>query len=435
MMSLRRTRTPGLVVARGERVETTHRRRRQTSAEPLRVAFPFARHSLGGSTVSGARLARTLHADGLVEPWIIAHSNGPAYRYLKSEGLPVEIRDGGRHSRGLSFVTYEPRTGIPVKLAALTVAALRWLSEHSVDIVHANDDMAATAWGIAARIRNVPLVWHIRQPRGHRNLDRFLARQASYMIFVADANRGRFATTALPPNTTVYNGMEPSRYTVDGWAPPPRATLRLDDDLPVLGFVGNLIRRKRPERAVEVSSRLRRFGLAHHLIIVGADYTGGRYTRTLRARAEKEGWSDYLHVLGERTDVPTLMQAFDCFLLCSDAEAFGLVIIEAMAAGTPVVATSVDGVPEIIAHGRTGLLAAPEDVDAMATHVHSMLTDRRRAEDIGEAGQRAAINRFSVTTTAKRVYDVYEDVMRVRRGSLELGRAYSRVAQQRNEST
>ena len=109
--------------------------------------------------------------------------------------------------------------------------------------------------------------------------------------------------------------------------------------------------------------------------------------------------------------------------------------IEAMAAGTPVVATSVDGVPEIIAHGRTGLLAAPEDVDAMAAHVQSILTDKCRSEEIGAAGQRAAINRFSVTTTAKRVYDVYEDLMRLRRGSPQLGRADSCVAQQRNKST
>lgn len=385
--------------------------RQRDETRPLRVVFPFARHDHGGSTVSGGRLARELAVLGGVEPLIVSHSRGPAWRHLVREGLSVEVRDEGRSGSGLSFVTYEPRHKALEKLLRLTRTADAWLASNPVDVVHANEDMVAAAWGIAARRRNVPLVWHLRQPHGHTMFDRLLLRLASYVIFVADHNRGRFnSTAALPRNRTIYNGLDPQRYTSNIGAGAARRRIGLDDGLPVIGFVGNLVERKRPERAVEVSKQLHRAGLDHHLVMAGTDYTAGHYTDELLRRARRAGIERRFHLLGKRDDVPQLMRAFDVFLLCSTTEAFGLVVIEAMASGVPVVATAVDGVPEIVDHGRTGLLVDRDDVESMVEAATLLVTDSELAERLSRASCAAVAARFSIHRTAMDIAEIYAEL-------------------------
>ena len=97
-------------------------------------------------------------------------------------------------------------------------------------------------------------------------------------------------------------------------------------------------------------------------------------------------------------------------------EPFGRVIVEAMAAGRPVVATAAGGVPEIVEAGSTGLLTAPGDLHGMAAAIGELLSDPNRATDMAERGRDSVRNRFTADRFAERLHRIYESTLADRRG-------------------
>jgi glycosyltransferase involved in cell wall biosynthesis len=144
-----------------------------------------------------------------------------------------------------------------------------------------------------------------------------------------------------------------------------------------------------------------------HLVIVGdALFTEDdrRYREELRRMADEEGLKGRIHFLGFRSDVVPLLQAMDVVLHCSVApEPFGRVIVEAMLAGTPVVATRGGGVEEIVADGRTGLLVPPDDPAALAAAVERYMENRGLAERLAGAALDHARETFSLEKTVDRL--------------------------------
>ena len=116
----------------------------------------------------------------------------------------------------------------------------------------------------------------------------------------------------------------------------------------------------------------------------------------LRAQAERLHLGDRVVFAGLRRDVERLLPLMDVFVLPSQYEGFGIALIEAMAAGLPVIGTDVGGVPEIITHQQTGLLVPPGDAQALATAIERFLLDGALAQAMAKAGQRDVCSRFSL---------------------------------------
>jgi N-acetyl-alpha-D-glucosaminyl L-malate synthase BshA len=171
-----------------------------------------------------------------------------------------------------------------------------------------------------------------------------------------------------------------------------------------------------PPRAVHVSNfrpvkrvpwLLRAFaqattGTRAELVLVG----DGPDQPASRAVARELGVQDRVRFLGERDALPELLAPADVFALSSSEESFGLSALEAMACGTPVVATRVGGVSEVVEDGATGLLSPPEDLGAFAANLRSLLLDRDRSYAMGRAAREAAVARFA----RERVIPLYEAV-------------------------
>jgi glycosyltransferase involved in cell wall biosynthesis len=184
----------------------------------------------------------------------------------------------------------------------------------------------------------------------------------------------------------------------------------------LLGVLAQLSPWKGQAVAVEALGVLREWGVDAHLLLIGSAkfvaratrFDNEAYVRTLRERIEQLGIEDRVSWMGERQDAPELVRALDMLLLPSREEPFGRALIEAMALGVPVLATSVGGPREIIQDGVQGRLLAPEDPRAWAEAVRDIAADPELAARMGAAGRARVEEAFSAGRHCEQVISVYE---------------------------
>lgn len=181
-------------------------------------------------------------------------------------------------------------------------------------------------------------------------------------------------------------------------------------DGPVVGFVGRLIPRKGALDLVKAAPAIRAVRPDVRIVIVGDDpYADeeSEYAAAVRASHEVD------HV-GRVTSAASILGHLDVLVLPSRQEPFGTVVAEAMAAGTPVVATRVDGLPELVDDGTTGALVEPGDTAALAVAVLRVLDDHTAMS----AAARTSATRFGADTYADRLHDLLHDLLPGERSSL-----------------
>jgi glycosyltransferase involved in cell wall biosynthesis len=163
---------------------------------------------------------------------------------------------------------------------------------------------------------------------------------------------------------------------------------------------------KRNDLLVEAFALIRRTRPQAELHIVG----DGPDRATLERQIGELGVDGAVRLLGSRDDVPELLSRAACFVLASDYEGSPLAVIEAMAAGVPVVATGVGGVPELVADGETGFVVPPGAASALAAAVEAVLSDPARARRLGAAGRVIARSRLSQERMMSDLLRLYEEV-------------------------
>jgi L-malate glycosyltransferase len=173
----------------------------------------------------------------------------------------------------------------------------------------------------------------------------------------------------------------------------------------IVTHISNFRSVKRVEDVVRVFARISR-KLPSRLLLVGDGPDRVRAHET----ADREGVLDRVLFLGKQNSVVELLACSDLFLLPSDTEAFGLVALEAMACGVPVVATRTGGIPEVVEDGASGYLAAVGDVEAMADAALSLLQDPDRWQRFSEAARRGA-ERFSADRVVAQYESYYSEVL------------------------
>jgi glycosyltransferase involved in cell wall biosynthesis len=147
---------------------------------------------------------------------------------------------------------------------------------------------------------------------------------------------------------------------------------------------------------------------AVRLVLVG----DGECRASLQAQADALGIARLVHFAGMRQQPPNMHAALDISVCCSLSEGFPNAVVEAMAAGRPVVATRVGGIPDAVQDGVTGLLVPPRDPAALAAALDSLLADRARREAMGAAGRSRAQTRYSEAHVVALLSDAYERLVR-----------------------
>lgn len=198
----------------------------------------------------------------------------------------------------------------------------------------------------------------------------------------------------------IPNGYIPSATVSDSDI---RAELALDPNDLLIGIAAVLRPEKRIDLLLEAHVRVRSAVPQAHLVIAG----DGECRHALELQARDLGLEGGVHFLGARTDVDSVLRAADVGALSSDREGSPLLVFECMANGTPLVATAVGGVPDVVEHERTGLLVRRRDPEALAHGLISLLTDPSRRAMMAAAA-RDGLRRYTIEAVAARFAALYD---------------------------
>ena len=317
-----------------------------------------------------ARLDRTQFA-----PVLLCPATGPLTQMARQLDVPG-------HTAPKLEARFTWRPGLLAHYLRSLVSTMRALRrqirEISPSLIHANSIRAGLVATVATIGSGVPVIWHIHDllPRHPFSVAIrwcvWLTSRAR-VLAVSQAAATRFCGWLLcgrrVPVRVLRNVVDTERFQ---YIPEARAALRaelgLADDAFVVGSLGQITPRKGQLELLQAFAGVCDKLPDAVLVIVGAPLFNQDhlYQECLRQAADELGLAGRVYFPGPRTDVPALFSAFDLFVLNSQSEAFSLVILEAMACGTPVIATAVGGTPEIVVHHCTGWLIPPQDGPALA---------------------------------------------------------------------
>jgi glycosyltransferase involved in cell wall biosynthesis len=178
----------------------------------------------------------------------------------------------------------------------------------------------------------------------------------------------------------------------------------------VVGSIGRLEPRKGHDRLIQAMSAVCKQVPRASLLIAGHDPWG--YGKTLQALIEELRLEEQVRLVGFQTGVAAFLNALDVFAFASRSEGFGQVVIEAMAAGKPVVATGIPPLTEIVKDGETGLLVDPDDSRGFASAIVWLLTHPEQAQQMGKRGQERVYSHFSAEKMTNETLSLYEELLR-----------------------
>lgn len=316
------------------------------------------------------------------------------------------------------------RSGVPVRALGkgpgFDIRSIRSLRSHlataSTEIVHSHNAMAAyyaALAGLAASKR----VW-INTRHGMGDSARLSRKERLYrasllaydaVAMVCDAARTSFIRAGLVPAskaTVIRNGIALSRFAdpLAGARTSARRALGLRDDDFVVGTVGRLNWAKDHALLIEAFVRARlKVGVRARLLIVG----GGELHSTLQQQVARENLADVVRLVGDSSNVAALLPAFDIFACSSRTEGYSVALLEASAAGIPVIATRVGGNAEIVQEGETGLLVPAGDAEALSIAIETLAQDPVLRARLSNTGRDWAFSAASVEAMVERYLTLY----------------------------
>ncbi len=361
---------------------------------PIRVTTMVDSLLAGGAERVAVELACALDRERFESHVLVTRDDGPLRELLEREDIPFTIL--GRTD-------------------ALDLRPWRVAHRHLVedaDVLHSHK-FGSNAWGaLLARTARIPLVVHehnfSQEPsRSRRIIDRrWIASRARRVLCVSESVADIERACGVPDRLIelVPNGVRID----DAW---PRGASRAELGLSHASFTVGIVGRLRPEKAHEVLLE----AIAQLAVTQGRDVRlcivgDGPRSNELQLLAGKLGIAGRVTWAGERRDAATLASAFDAGVICSHWEGLPLAALESMAAGVPLVASAVGGLPTLL-EGDAGLLVPPADPGELAAAIAQLMDDDGRRDAVASAGHRRVAERYSFDGMVRRVQDIYVDVL------------------------
>jgi glycosyltransferase involved in cell wall biosynthesis len=383
---------------------------------PIRVLRVIARLNVGGPALHVTYLARGLAGRGY-ETTLVAGdvARGEASMSFVAQQADVEVVTLPGLSRELS----------PVRDALAAIRLARLIRKLRPDVVHTHTAKAGAVGRAAALLAGTrrPVVvhtFHGHVLRGYfgtggtlvfRAIETLLARASDRLIAVSPEVRDELvALHVAPPEkfSVVRLGIElEPRVRFDGDATEVRRRHGIPEGKFVVGWFGRMTAVKRTDDLLTMLAGVRERGVDALLLLVG----DGDDRERLEQRAHDLGLARSCLFLGYQEDVAPWYAICDAVVLTSASEGTPVTIIEALAAGRPVVATKVGGVPDVVDEGETGFLVRPYDTHALAERLEILAGDPVRRRAMGELGRSRMLERYGVERLVDDVDALYRELL------------------------
>jgi len=274
-------------------------------------------------------------------------------------------------------------------------------------LIYSNGSRAAFYAGASKPFHKLPVIWHCRIADRDPYLDLLLVYLTNLIVTNSLATAKRFKSNFQQKIKVIHNGVD-IKWMTDMAVEKPKL---IQDDWKVILKVARVSRRKKHNVILDAFEQVAGLIPDAHLFCIGAkDVAESEWWDFLQKRTQQSVYSERIHWVGQVEDVRPWYRAADILVLGSLGEAFGRVLVEAMACGVTVIATRSGGVPEIVRHGQDGLLVPPGNIDEMAEAMTKMLQDeslRKRASH--SAQERAGL--FSLDNHVDRMVQIFEETI------------------------
>ncbi len=308
------------------------------------------------------------------------------------------------------------------KLLVVFPRLVCYLKRERFDILHAHLALADSLGRIAGRFACVPVLMttehgkHLWKGRLYLMMERILARSTDMRICVSDdIARIRVTRERTPEEklTVIPNSVDPApfRGAVKGRAAV-MAEFEWEVEDPLVVTVGRLVVAKAYPSLVEAVSFLKEEFPSVRCLIAG----DGPCREEIEEAVEKYGVSGNVTLPGARRDIPDLLSACDVFVLSSIREGLPVSLLEAMASGCAIAATTAGGIPEAVRDGESALLVPPDEPRALAGAIGRLLGNRELATRFGENASRVIDKMYSAAAVTREIEDIYTRLAAAARG-------------------
>lgn len=323
----------------------------------------------------------------------VVQPEGPLHLKASEEGLPV----------------FPLRIRSELDLAAVFRLA-RLMRKHGCSLAHFHDAHAVSVGSLACSLARTPI--RVISRRVDFPLKKnFLSRRKytkniDAIIAISEGVKEVLVKGGIAPELVevIPSGIDFSPFENVGSRDFLRREFSFSPDDFLVGIVAHLEDHKGHKYLIEATKILKEQTSKIKVIVVGK----GSLRMELDKQAKQLEVEDLVFFLGFREDVPQILASLDLFVLSSYLEGMGSSILDAMASRLPVVATKVGGIPEVVIHGKTGLLISPRNPEALAQAILKLFHDRELTRKMGEKGYEIVHQRFSAEAMACRIIELYE---------------------------
>lgn len=385
---------------------------------PVKLLYVITRLDKGGSSEVVLQLARALHGRQF--------SIGIAYGVTvePQEDLEKFKRDS---AISLHFVSHLRRNIHPIHDLLALVQLYRIIRHERPTILHTHTSKAGFLGRMAGFLARVPVIVHT--PHGHVfygyfgffwsrlfvTLERFAAHFTDRIITLTEVGKAehlRFRISHEEKFVSIYCGIDLTRFQKKSQEAEEKLRKELGlEGVGIVGSVGRLVPVKGYEYFVRACALVKQTHPNTKFLLVG----DGPLRTDLQKLAARLALEKNFLFTGERKEIPEILSLFDLFVLSSLNEGLGRVLIEAGAAGVPVVATEVGGVPEIVRNHETGLLVPPRDPEKMACAIRILLDDVPLRRKMGACAEERVWKNFGVEKMIEKTKSLYESLLQEKR--------------------
>lgn len=361
---------------------------------PLNIVHTECSTGWGGQEIRVFTEMKAMKARGH-QIFLAAPERGEIFQRCRDAGFPV-------------FAFNDKKSAYPLAIFRLA----RWLKSIHADVLNMHSSRDGWIGGLAGRLAGVPLILrsrHIEVTYPHRFTSRIAFAHLPHHVLTTSEkiSQGLIDALGLDKNrvTCVATGIDLDRFRKESTSTL-RQELGISSNIPLIGMISVLRGWKGHIHLFKALKILRSHSREIHLAVAG----DGPQKENLPLWAKEEGIGDLVHFLGQRTDVPNLLNGLDALIVPSeDHEGIPQIVLQAQAVGTPVIGSSVGGIPEVISDHETGLLVPPRNPEAIAEAIENLLFGPAPLRDhLSTCSQEYAKQHHSSDAMCRKLELIYE---------------------------